>query len=215
MDRKTKNTLRKSGAIFANSALWRNPILTAALGIYPAAAASLTVKTSVAFALMLLLTMTPVCLISCLIGRRIPSWIRPAVVAVCSAALYAPAFLLVNWLVPDVLPLLTLYAPLVITNSLLLSHANDYAPDHKVIAVLADCIGCSVGFAAVAILVSVMRTLWMQRGFWENPVRIPAVEAHPFSALILLGFLAAFLQLLNRRRARRRARRTRERRGQA
>ena len=35
------------------------------------------------------------------------------------------------------------------------------------------------------------------------------------SALILLGFLAAFLQLLNRRRARRRARRTRERRGQA
>ena len=42
MDRKTKNTLRKSGAIFANSALWRNPILTAALGIYPAAAASLT-----------------------------------------------------------------------------------------------------------------------------------------------------------------------------
>ena len=202
MDRKTKNTLRKSGAIFANSALWRNPILTAALGIYPAAAASLTVKTSVAFALMLLLTMTPV--------WRIPSWIRPAVVAVCSAALYAPAFLLVNWLVPGVLPLLTLYAPLVITNSLLLSHANDYAPDHKVIAVLADCIGCSVGFAAVAILVSVMRTLWMQRGFWEN-----AVEAHPFSALILLGFLAAFLQLLNRRRARRRARRTRERRGQA
>ena len=72
-----------------------------------------------------------------------------------------------------------------------------------------------MGVAAVAILVSVMRTVWLQRGVWENPGRIPAVEAHPFSALILLGFLAAFLQLINCRRARRRARRTRERRGQA
>ena len=211
MTRKTKRLLRKSGSVFVSAALWRNPVLTAALGIYPVIAAACTLKTGIALALMMLFTMPFVCLIFCFVGNRIPSWIRPGAVVVCSAVFYGPAFLLVNYLLPNVLPELTLYAPLMITNSVVLSHANDYAPSHRAIAVVADSLGSTAGFAGTVILVSAVRGLWMNGIFWEPASKATGVASLPFVGLILLAFLAALLQRANHKRALHKTRRRQER----
>lgn len=203
---------RKSGSILLSSALWRNPVLTAALGLCPVAAASLTVKSAAALSLMMLFMMTPVSLLSCWIGDRIHTWVRPAVILVCSAVIYVPAFILADLLIPQVLPVLMFYTPLLITNSILLSHANDYAPGHLAIAAAADSIGCTVGFAICALLVAAARGIFANGIFWESPSHMSGPAAQPFGALILLGFLAALLQAVNRKRLRRRKYQKKERR---
>ena len=208
MKRKTKtNELREAWTIFKNGVLFRNPVLIGALGLFPVAAAGYSLKNGAALSLMMVVMMLPVCFVTGLLGNHIPSWLRPGFVLLLSAACYLPAWLLVQEVFPEAARDLGAYAPLMICNSVVLSRANDYAPDHISLAVVADSLGCTLGFSAVICLFSMIRELLSSKTLWGRGVpfggTLGSAPALPFFGFLLLGFFAAWVQNVNHRKRRR------------
>lgn len=205
--------LRGAGPIFLNGLLFRNPVLIGALGMYPIAAAAWSLKNAAALSVLFLVLSLPSSLLLCLAGLLVPRWFRPGLVLLVSAAFYVPAGLLADLLLPDSISNLGMAAGLMICNSVIFSRADEYAPEHVAVAVAADSLGCSAGFALTACLVGALR------GAWLEGVRLPGGVGFltgraadlPFAGFLLLGFLAALIQWINRLRARRGAERMKRR----
>ena len=199
--------LRGAGPIFFNGLLFRNPVLIGALGMYPVAAAAWSPANAAALSLLFFLLSLPSSLSLCLTGMLVPRWFRPGLVLLVSAAFYYPAAILTDLLVPNSISNLGMAAGLMICNSVIFSRADEYAPEHVAAAVAADSLGCSAGFALVAFTAALLREAWLKG------VGIPAARAAdlPFAGFLLLGFLAALLQWINRLRAQRGAERVKRR----
>ena len=91
---------------------------------------------------------------------------------------------------------------MMVVNSMVLSRSAQYAPDHIPSAVLADTVGCSLGGTLVMCFAALIREWLLFGGI--SVERIVSV-AHPFFGFLILGFLAALVQYINRRRAERQA----------
>lgn len=202
---------RGIGAIFLNGLLFRNPVLIGALGMYPIAAAAWNMKNAAALSFLFLALSLPSSLLLCLTGMLVPRWFRPGLVLLVSAALYVPAGVLADLLVPASISNLGMAAGLMICNAVILSRAEEYAPEHVAPAVAADSLGCSAGFALTAFLVAAFRGAWLGEIRFPGGTGFPVGRAAdlPFAGFLLLGFLAALIQWVNRRRSRRSAERVR------
>lgn len=202
---------RSAGSIFFNGLLFRNPVLVGALGLYPVAAAAWNLKSAAALSVLFLLLSLPSSLALCLLGMLVPRWFRPGLVLLVSAACYVPAGYLTDLLLPGSLSDLGMVAGLMICNSVIFSRAEEYAPEHVAVAVAADSLGCSAGFALAAGLVALLRSAWMG-GIPSFPGGAVGNSADlPFAGFLLLGFLAALFQWGNRIRVRRGAERMKRR----
>lgn len=204
---KTENTvLRGAGSIFFNGLLFRNPVLIGALGMYPLAAAAWNLKNAAALSVLFAAIALPSGLVLCLCGMLVPRWFRPGLVLLVTALFYVPAAYLTDRLLPGSAADLGMAGGLMICNSVIFSRAEEYAPEHVAAAVVSDALGCSLGFAALAYLLAAARGLWLGGGI-PGLSRPPVGRGAdlPFAGFILLGFLAALVQWINRRRAERAA----------
>lgn len=198
--------LRQMRAIFFNGLLFKNPVLVGALGLFPVVAGCFSLLHAVELSLLFFLIALPASLVLCLVGPRIPAWLRlPAGLCAC-AVFYPPAMLAVNALFPGAEEALGVFAWLMVGNSLLLSRTNEYAPTHVLRAVLADVAGCSLGYAAVMCTVAVVRELLLTGQIWNRTaILLKAAQtkaaALPFFGFLLLGFLAAVVQAVNHKRS--------------
>lgn len=196
--------LRGAGAIFWNGVLFRNPVLVGALGLYPVAAAGFGMQNAAALSILFVFLALPSQLLLCLVGMLIPKWARPAAVLLVTAAFYLPAARAVQRLLPGSMESLGMAAALMACNSILYSRAEEYAPEHIFLAVGADALGCSAGFAAVICLVSALREFWLTGGVWSSGTPGSGIGAGldlPFAGFLLAGLLAALVQWINIRRA--------------
>ena len=202
MNAKVRSTVWKEIAeIFRNGVIFRNPVLIGALGLFPVATGSFQLKNGVALSVMMFVMMLPVCVISGLIKKRIPSWARPGVILFLSALFYIPAQMLAGLWVPQASLSLLLCAPMMICNSIILSRANDYAPEHILPATIADALGCTIGFSLVTCLFSAIRELLTAGTLWGDAPSNQIVS-QPFFGFLMLGFFAAAVQAVNRSRSR-------------
>lgn len=199
--KKRRAYAREAGAIFYSSFFLRNPVLIGALGLYPVAAAGYSVRNAEALSLLFVFLALPMGLLFCLVGGLFPQWLRPGAVLAASAGLYVPAAHLTETILPGSVSGLGVAGALMVCNSIIVSRANEYAPGHVGVAVLADAAGCSVGFAAVVLLSAAVREHWMAGGPWGMPP-MPSRSgvSLPFAGFVLLGFFAAFVQWVNRKR---------------
>jgi Na+-translocating ferredoxin:NAD+ oxidoreductase RnfE subunit len=206
-----QDLLRETSTIFFNGMLFKNPVLISALGLYPIVAAGYNLRNAVELSLLFLFLVLPTNLLSCLAGEWMPLWLRPGLILVTSAAFYFPAAWLTDWLIPGSVASLGMFAGLMICNSVILVRANEYAPTHIGWAVLADSLGCSLGFSLVICLSAVIREFWLKGSLWHTNTGIygtsDAGVSLPFFGFILLGFFAAFIQWMNRHRERKIAKR--------
>lgn len=197
--------IRGARSIFFNGFLFRNPVLIGALGMYPIVAAAYSVKNAAALSVLFLLVSLPVSLTLCFAGMLVPRWFRPALVLLASAVFYIPAGYLTDLLLPDSVSSLGMVAGLTICNSIIYSRAEEYAPEHVAAAAISDSLGCSAGFALTAFLVALLRGA-AQEGL-SFPGGLEFVMGHtaelPFVGFLLIGFLAALIQWINRIRAQR------------
>lgn len=203
-----KRELKKeTSAVFLNSMLYNNPILFAALSLYPVIAGGYNLRNAVELSLLFLFLSVPMGLCFCLAGEMAPRWLRPGLALAAAAVFYLPAAWLLQTVIPGAVTALGMLGPMMICNSLILSRVNEYAPTHIGRAVAADAAGCSVGFSLVICLCGAVRELWRKGSVWgANTGTYGAGDSGvslPFFGLILVGFLAAFLQWLNRRKAER------------
>jgi Na+-transporting NADH:ubiquinone oxidoreductase subunit NqrD len=203
--------IKEANTIFLNGMFFKNPILVGALGLYPIVAAGYNLKNAVELSLLFLFISLPTSLLFCLIGEMVPLSVRPGLVLCGCALFYIPAAWLTQRIIPGSIESLGMLAGLMICNSMILSRVNDYAPTHIGIAVFADTLGCSVGFALVICLVSVIRAAWLKSGIWQTNIGIYGTGEKgislPFFGFILLGFFAAFVQFINKKRSTKAAKR--------
>ena len=141
---KQKGDLRRIGAVFGNGLLLRNPLLVAALGMYPAAVC-FSLSQALPLAILILVQSVLAAVVLCVAGNFLPGWARPGIVLAISAACWIPAALLADRWFPGSLAALGMTAALQIANSMVLSRLNEYAPTHVLPAVLADALGCTIG----------------------------------------------------------------------
>lgn len=198
-----RNKMRQAAQIFLNGLLFKNPVLIGALGLFPVVAAGYSLQNGLALSILMLVIMVPVCMISCWIGTRIRSWLRPAIVLLLCAVFYIPAAWIALRMFPETEVALTVYGSLMVCNSAILSRANDYAPRHVGFAVFADSVGCAVGFGVVICIFSAVREFLAYGTVGGVIMPLPSFPrspaALPFYGLILLGFCAALVQWITLR----------------
>jgi Predicted NADH:ubiquinone oxidoreductase, subunit RnfE len=196
--------LRETSKIFFNGVFNKNPVLIGALGLYPVVAAGYNMRNAVELSILFLLLAVPTCLISCLIGWLVPVRFRASTALLISAVFYLPAAWLTEQLIPGAIPALGMFAGLMICNSVIIFRASDYAPTHIAWAVFADTLGSSVGFALVICLSAAIREFWLKGSLWHTNTGIYGTSdkgvSLPFFGFILLGFFAAFVSWVNRKR---------------
>ncbi len=206
-----KGLFQEMVKIFLNGLFYKNPVLVGALGLYPVVAAGYNLKNAVELSLLFLFISLPAALLFCLVGEMVPLWIRPGLVLIASAVFYVPGAWLTEKIIPGSIAALSMFASLMICNSMILSRANDYAPTHIGWAVAADSVGCSIGFSLVICLSAAIRELWLKGGLWHANTGVygtaDASVSLPFFGFILLGFFAAFVQWVNEKRSQKAAKR--------
>lgn len=200
--------------IFLNGLLFKNPVLIGAIGLCPVIAAGTSLKNGAALSLILVILLVPACLLFSFIGEYIPMWLRPPVLLVLAGALYIPARLLTEQLLPDVLPAMGIYAPLMAANAIITSRAKNFAVRHIYYAAAVDAAGCAAGFAAVICVASAIREVMISGSLWGHALfpqfaGLPAAR-YVSMGFILIGFLAAVIQNVNNRRRRSQRRKEQE-----
>lgn len=206
-----KETLKD---IFLDGLLFQNPVLIGAIGLCPVIAAGTSLKNGVALSLILAVLLLPACLLFSFIGEHVPMWLRPPILLVLSGALYIPARLLTEEILPGVLAAMGIYAPLMVANAIITNRAKHFAAGHIYYAAIVDAAGCAAGFAVVICAVSAVRELLTAGTLWGYPLIVPfaglPAAAYVSFGFILIGFLSAFVQNVNNRRRKKQHRKERQ-----
>lgn len=174
----------------------KNVVLVQAVGLCPIIAGGTTLKNAVVMSLCALLTLLPTTVLMSYIGNKLPRHAQPPVYAiVASLLLFGFSYLLNTYISTELYASLYLFLPLLIINSLLTYHSNNRVSNMKedVIRSLA----ASLGFSVVVCIMGTIREIAAFNTVWgiTLPIQNDLPEAAlPFSAFIILGFMAGILQ---------------------
>ena len=193
-----KKTLRPN-------ALYAGPVLLGAFGICTIVAAATTLQNAVILSILTGVLQITVCVLSSALFARMPRHLRMACIALCAAAVYTGAAFVVQMAFGYTPFLYEVYAPLLAVSSLLFVRADGFAAHNRVGVAAADAITCALGYALVCCTVGAVRELLSSGTLYGQTViagTIPnRMAAAPFFGFITLGFLAAVIKALRRRRA--------------
>ncbi|MBQ3134143.1 MAG: hypothetical protein IJC17_07750 [Clostridia bacterium] len=189
----------KFGQIFLDSAIRDNIVLAQAIGICPIILAGTDLKSGVVLTVCTLLVLLPVSFLMSLIGNRLPNWLHPVIYTLsASILLTGAAFVLDNFISTTLYAQLHLFIPLMAVNTIFTYRVGGFSIGNRPAAAIADALGSSFGFGLVICLVGLLRELLRANTIWGVPVPIELTlteAAEPFLAFILLGFMAAALQV--------------------
>lgn len=191
--------------VFLRAFSQENIVLVQALGICPIIAAGISLQRGVALTACTAAALIPSCLLMSLLGKRIPSVVRPPLYTLLAMAMMVGcAWLMTTYISPELYASLYLFLPLMSVNTIFTYRAGGYSIGRHPLLAFTDAIGTSLGFGIVICIVSTLRELAISGTIWGKPmgfeVRLPEA-AYPFAAFILLGFMAALLQQIKSRHA--------------
>jgi len=190
---------------FLKGIIRENPTFVLALGLCPTLAVSVSVINGIGMGLAATFVLLGSNIIISLIKNIIPDRIRiPCFIVVIAT------FVTINELVmkaysPVLDRALGIYVPLIVVNCIVLGRAEAYAQKNSVINSLFDGLGMGVGFTLALILISAIREFLgagtilghtLIKGF--EPVFVLGM---PSGALLLIGLLLGFFNVLKNRRA--------------
>lgn len=197
---KKKNFRRefwRTAHLFVENAVTNNIVLIQALGLCPIIGAGTTLQNGVVLAACTAAVMIPLSLFVALMGTWMPKWLRPAVYVVLASLILAGcSFLLDRYISTDLFAKLHHFIPLIAVN-MLYARTTGFSSIVHPIATVLDSVGSTVGFGLVICAVSALREVVAFGTLWNVPMNTEIVlseAAAPFSAFILLAFLAATLQ---------------------
>ena len=197
--------MRKYLGEFLKGIIRENPTFVLALGLCPTLAVSVTVINGIGMGLAATFVLLGSNIIISLIKNIIPDRIRiPCFIVVIAT------FVTINELVmkaysPVLDRALGIYVPLIVVNCIVLGRAEAYAQKQSVLNSLFDGLGMGVGFTLALILISAIREFLgagtilghtLIKGF--EPVFVLGM---PSGALLLIGLLLGFFNVLKNRRA--------------
>ena len=180
-----------------NSAIIKNPLLFEAIGLCPVVAIATSLRLSVFLAIVTTIEMIVCEILTSLLLKNVRRYWRVVLYAIFGVGIIFPIMFFVNKFFPEISINFGIYLPLMAVNSLIALHCERIAVKNNVKDSFIDAISASLSYAAVAILVGLLREFFANGtigGFDINmPVKFP-VLATPFGGLLIIGFLAAGLK---------------------
>ena len=200
-----KNPVRRefwrTAHLLVENAITNNIVLIQALGLCPIIGAGTTLQNGVTLAVCTAAVMIPLSLFVALLGKKMPQWLRPAIYVLLAAViLVGCSFLLNRYISGELYAKLHHFIPLIAVNMLYARTTGATSIVHPA-ATIMDAVGSTLGFGIVICGVSAIREVAAFGTLWGIPmdVEIQMPLSAPFTAFILLAFLAATLQWTRQR----------------
>jgi len=190
---------------FLKGVIKENPTFVLALGLCPTLAVSVTVINGIGMGIAATFVLLGSNIIIALIKNLIPERIRIPCYIVVIATFVTIAELAMKAYSPALDRALGIYVPLIVVNCIVLGRAEAYASKQSVVNSFFDGLGMGVGFTLALILISAIREFFgtgkilgyeLAKGF--EPAFIFAM---PSGALLVIGLLLGFFNLLKNRKA--------------
>ena len=189
--------------VFWRGLLRENPILMQSLGLFPAVALAGSLKSAVIVALAAALILIVMELLTALLFKRLPFWLRIGLYVLLSYGMLAGGMAACDRFFPNLLGSLSGYLPLLAVNALTVYRCETCAARNRLGTSLLDAAGASLGYGAVLLLIGLLRELLGAGTIWGRPVFAGPMATGllmPFGGFLLLGFLAAAVKWLYNRR---------------
>ena len=195
--------------IYRDELFDQNSVVVGAIGMCPVVAMGISLQNALLLGLLMAILMIPTCLFSALCLKNVARWIRTPILCLTASALYGLAMLVINELYIGFFEEVSLYAPILVVSSVLLTHADRCAEEENAWRALAYTIGGSLGFLLVLVLVgSVRESLTFGtvagRKIFRNYHTVSAI-AMPFFGMILIGYIGAIFKKIGLSREKQRA----------
>lgn len=181
--------LKFSTALFKGGYI-HNPLLTQLSGLCPIIMAATTFKNALYLSAVFALLLTVNEILASAFFKNISRWVRVCIYTVISALTLC---LILSRLNPDTVSALGVYLPLLCVNAITVIRCEKFAIRTGVINSVFDAAATSIGFAAVAVTVGLIRQIIASGSIFslQTPFKNPGIIM-PFAGLAVLGFLAAF-----------------------
>lgn len=187
------NTLKR----IRNSAVIKNPLLFEAIGLCPVVAIASSLKLSVLLAVVTAVEIIVCEVLASLLLKNVRRYWRVALYTVFGVAVISPIMFFVNRFFPEISMNFGIYLPLIAVNSIVALHCERVAVKNNVKDSFIDAVSASLSYAAVAIIVGLLREIFANGTIGGIDIKLPvkfSVLATPFGGLLIIGFLAAALK---------------------
>ncbi len=194
---------KKSVSVIRNSAIIKNPVLFEAIGIAPVVAMAVSLKSAIILSFVSFVELLLIECLACLLMKKFKGSVRKMIYAILGLLINIPLFLLFKYLAPNETASAGIFLPLLAVNSLIALHCERFAVKHNFKATALDAISAGFSYAAVILIVGVIREILGSGTVYSVklniPVKLPGLLM-PFGGFLLLGFMAAALKaIINRK----------------
>lgn len=179
-----------------------NPVFSTGLAIPFAVVSTISLKNALLLSASMFLTLIPVLMLACLLGDKIPSWLRLVVYPIVASLILMPVLYMTFRFFPAVYENLGIYLPLIAVNTVLVSNIYGVSRTKEYKKVFKMGLYNSTGFSLALCGLAFLRELIGAGAIFGMPLpfisfTIPGILI-PFSGFILLGLLAAFFRFMRR-----------------
>jgi Na+-translocating ferredoxin:NAD+ oxidoreductase subunit E len=197
--------MKKFIAEFVKGIIKENPTFVLALGLCPTLAVSISLSNGLGMGIAATFVLICSNIIISSIRNFIPDKIRIPCFIVVIATFVTITELIMKAYSPALDRALGLYVPLIVVNCIILGRAEAYACKNSALDSLSDGLGMGVGFTLALLLISGIRE-FLGAGKLMNFIVIKGFEpalifAMPAGALLVIGLLLGFFNMLKERRS--------------
>jgi len=190
---------------FLRGIIKENPTFVLVLGLCPTLAVSVSLTNGIGMGIAATFVLLGSNVIISLIRNFVPERIRIPCYIVVIATFVTITELVMKAYSPALNRALGIYVPLIVVNCIVLGRAEAYASKATVVNSFMDGLGMGIGFTLALLLISAIRE-FLGAGKLLGQVVIkgfaPAfVLGMPSGALLVIGLLLGFFNLLNKRKA--------------
>lgn len=131
--------------------------------------------------------------------EKLKGSVRKMIYAILGLLINIPLFMLFRYLAPNETASAGIFLPLLAVNSLIALHCERFAVKHNFKATALDAVSAGFSYAAVILIVGVVREILGSGTVYSVklniPVKLPGLLM-PFGGFLLLGFMAAALKAI-------------------
>lgn len=185
------------------SAVINNPVLFESIGIAPVVAMAVSLKSAIILSVVSAVELILIELIACLLLKKLKSSLRMVIYAILGIAVNIPMYLFFNSFAPNEVANAGIFLPLLAVNSLIALHCERFAVRHKISETLVDAVSAGASYAFVILVVGILRETLGKGTVYSTSLNLPIQLSGmlmPFGGFLLLGFMAAALQAVVRKK---------------
>ncbi|MGD1822628.1 MAG: electron transport complex subunit RsxE [Pleomorphochaeta sp.] len=200
---------------FTKGIIKENPTFVLLLGLCPTLGVTTMVSNAIGMGFSVLFVLTCSNIMISLLRKVIPDSVRIPSYIVIIASFVTIIEMVLHAFVPDVYTALGVFLPLIVVNCIILGRAEAFASKNTIFDSILDGLGMGIGFTLALILIASIREIFgsgtitlFPMGSFDGVIEIPILNKWPIrvmtlapGALLLMGYLKAYLVFTNNRKA--------------